>query len=496
MRGANILLITMFGCLVLAPMTAQLVGFDPGRPLEENRSLAKPIALPKSWNDAVRLPVESDDYLRDHFGLRRAALQIHDQLVWRVLRDSPSVQVTRGLNGVLFFNSHSAKQPYSLIEQSCGIGLPAPVIVPVADDAAKFLQQARRINPSSALVIIPTKASIYPELLPDWLSMRCRNAMPPTNLIEEQLRSDPQLAAMVDYPLDEMRTLKTSMQVYPPQSFHWAGDMPRIIAQRISEKRFGLVKGSNLRAHAIVRHADLQRFVPGVDLLVEDLEPDYAAAGVRSCLGPSCFPELGKFAELLGDVSRFQSDAGSGKKLLLITDSFGASIAGWFSPYFSEVWHLNINYLVNVSKDDLDKVPFGKAIFSDYRPDYVVYLLHDGAVLSWPHQLAKQLAMESIAIAPKSSEKTGITFTVEPSIVTSCSPPTVASVSWNVTGSGANVVKIYVRESGGQEKLFAQGAADGSTNTGPWVRPGMVFRLVDGDSGKLLSTFVIGHKIC
>ena len=170
MRPANAFLVAVFICVILAPMTAQLVGFDPGRPLEENRSLAKPITLPKSWNDAVRLPVDSDDYLRDHFGLRRAALQIHDQLVWRVLRDSPSVQVTRGRNGVLFFNSHSAKQPYSLIEQSCGIGLPAPVIAPVTDDVVKFLQQARRINPTSALVIIPTKASIYPELLPDWLS--------------------------------------------------------------------------------------------------------------------------------------------------------------------------------------------------------------------------------------------------------------------------------------------------------------------------------------
>ena len=30
--------------------------------------------------------------------------------------------------------------------------------------------------------------------------------MPPTNVIEEQLRSDPQLVAMMDYPLGEMRT--------------------------------------------------------------------------------------------------------------------------------------------------------------------------------------------------------------------------------------------------------------------------------------------------
>ena len=126
-------------------------------------------------------------------------------------------------------------------------------------------------------------------------------------------------------------------------------------------------------------------------------------------------PRTRQICRLLGDVSRFRSDAGSGKKLLLITNSFGAAIAGWFSQYFSEVWHLNINYLVNVSKDDLDKAPLSKAIFSDYGPDYIVYLFHDGAVLSWPHRLVKQLAMVTITTVPKAAEQTGITFTVEPS---------------------------------------------------------------------------------
>lgn len=387
MRPANAFLVAVFICVILAPMTAQLVGFDPGRPLEENRSLAKPITLPTSWNDAVRLPVEFDDYLRDHFGLRGMALEVHDKLVWWVLHDSPSVQVTRGRHGMLFFNSHNTTHPYSLIEQSCGIGLSAATIASATNDFTKFLRQARGINPNSALVIIPTKASIYPELLPGWLSQRCGNAIPPTRLIEQRLQGEPQLAAMVDYPLDEMRSLKTSMQVFPPQGFHWAGDMPRLIAQRISEKTFGLARVRSFRTHTIVGHSDLQRFVPGVDIWVRDLEFDYADAGVQYCFGPPCFPELGKFAERLNAVSRFQSDGGSGKKLLLLSDFFGAPIAGWFSQYFTEVWHLNISYLMNFSTNEVDRVTLSKAIFLDYAPDCIIYLFHDGAVLSWPHEL-------------------------------------------------------------------------------------------------------------
>ena len=244
MRAVNISLVATFGCLLLAPMTAQFAGREPGQPLKENRTLAKPAAFPNNWEEAVRIPAETDEYVRDHFGLRRWALRTHDKLIWYVLGDSPSVQVTRGRQGVLFFNSHGANNPYSLFEQSCGIGLPAAAIAAVTADVTKFLKVARQINPNSELVIVPTKAPIYPELLPRWLGERCKTAVPPAAVLGQSLIGQPQLAAMMDYPLDEMRALKASIVVYPPQAFHWAGDMPRLMAQRISEKTFGLAKSS------------------------------------------------------------------------------------------------------------------------------------------------------------------------------------------------------------------------------------------------------------
>ncbi|WP_210253762.1 hypothetical protein [Bradyrhizobium sp. S69] len=400
MRAAHILLIATFACMILAPMTAQLIGFDPGQPLEENRTLAKLIAFPSSLNQAVSLPAEADDYLRDHFGLRRLALRIHDKLVWYILRESPSVQVTRGRDGTLFFNSHTAKYPYSLIATSCGIGLSAADVTAAADQVRTFLRQAHGINPASTLVIIPTKAPIYPELLPTWLDERCRTATPPAILIERQLLGEPELATMLDYPLEEMLALKTSVPVYPSQSFHWAGEMPRILSEQISEKTFGLTKILNFRTHTVVAQSDLQRFIPGIPLWVEVPEPDYAAAGVRPCFGPACFPEIGKLAEQLADVSRFRSNNGAGKKLLMVTDSFGAAIAVWFSQYFSEVWHLNVNSLINVSGDPINQANLSKAIFSDFRPDRVIYLFHDGAALYAPAKLSKILSVNSIVTTP------------------------------------------------------------------------------------------------
>src|SRR5689334_16242963 len=158
MRIDSILVTAAFMSLILAPVAAQLAGFDPGRALEENRALAKPVGMPANWSEAARLPAKADDYLRDHFGLRRLGLQVHDKLVWHVLQDSPAVQVTRGGDGVLFFNSHLANHPYSLTEQSCGIGQSATSIAPFSHDASAFLEQAQRITHNSILVVIPTKA--------------------------------------------------------------------------------------------------------------------------------------------------------------------------------------------------------------------------------------------------------------------------------------------------------------------------------------------------
>jgi hypothetical protein len=396
MRLVRICLVVLFGAVIVAPMTAQVAGFNPGPQLEENRALAGPVPLPRQWTDVLRIPAQADDYFRDHFGMRGLSLRVHDELVWHILHDSPSVQVTRGREGMLFFNSHGADHPDSLIALSCGIDITPAELEPTTRDIADFLQQARRINVASTLVVIPTKGPVYPELLPAWLAERCQKAEPPTSVIERQIGIRPQLAAMMQYPLDEMKSLKASMPVYPLQAFHWTGALPRLIAEQIAERTFGLSKERNLNAHAVVEHSDIQRFVPGINLWMEDLVPEYAASGVRDCVGPSCFPEFAGIAARLVDVRRFVANGRPGKKLLLISDSFGAGIAGWFSQYFSQVWHINVNNLINNPEPDSDQDQFSKTIFSDYAPDYIVYLFHDGSVLYAPHQLLGHLSMSGV----------------------------------------------------------------------------------------------------
>ena len=66
----------------------------------------------------------------------------------------------------------------------------------------------------------------------------------------------------------------------------------------------------------------------------------------------------------------------------MLTDSFGRAAAPWFSAYYRSVWHFSLNSLPQLS--DQHKADFLHEIFDVYRPDDVVFLVHDAAAFFWP----------------------------------------------------------------------------------------------------------------
>ena len=89
-----------------------------------------------------------------------------------------------------------------------------------------------------------------------------------------------------------------------------------------------------------------------------------------------------------------------------------------------------------------------------------------------------------------------ITFAIQPSTVEFCLAHAVAKVTWNVKPAGIHSIKIFAQATGGVETLFVEGAAEGSADTGPWVEPGLVLRLRDGDSGKEIADLTVKGKKC
>ena len=77
------------------------------------------------------------------------------------------------------------------------------------------------------------------------------------------------------------------------------------------------------------------------------------------------------------------------------SDSFGAMSAGYFSAYFAEVAHFSVNYLERLSPEQMRT--FRNYIFDAYRPDTIVLLFHDGAILYAPQRLERLLWQEPLA---------------------------------------------------------------------------------------------------
>jgi hypothetical protein len=87
-------------------------------------------------------------------------------------------------------------------------------------------------------------------------------------------------------------------------------------------------------------------------------------------------------------------------------------------------------------------------------------------------------------------------FTAQPSALSACgSSGATVRLAWDTRPSGEQDVAIFVRQ-GNEEKLFAHGGPEGSQETGPWVRPNMVFTLRSRDGSRKLASLVVGFESC
>lgn len=67
---------------------------------------------------------------------------------------------------------------------------------------------------------------------------------------------------------------------------------------------------------------------------------------------------------------------------------------------------------------------------------------------------------------------------------------------WNVKGTGASRVIVYVVTNDGEERHFGQGGPVGEKETGPWLRPGLVFKIRNFESKEELGSVTITGKSC
>lgn len=87
--------------------------------------------------------------------------------------------------------------------------------------------------------------------------------------------------------------------------------------------------------------------------------------------------------------------------------------------------------------------------------------------------------------APKATTPARAQVTLDPSGLPACTPPAAAvvTIGWQVTDPAVTTVDVKVLAGDGREDLFANGGAQGSKETGPWMLPGSTAVVRDQATG-------------
>ena len=69
------------------------------------------------------------------------------------------------------------------------------------------------------------------------------------------------------------------------------------------------------------------------------------------------------------------------------------------------------------------------------------------------------------------------------------------TLTWNVKDKNPEKVVVFVLDKHG-ERHFGQGGPVGEKESGPWLRPGLTFKIRDSNTNDELGSVVIGEKSC
>nr|WP_315213983.1 hypothetical protein [uncultured Duganella sp.] len=342
----------------------------------ENRALSALPAMPAHWPGVLALPGKMDAWINDHFGFRGVLLRAHNRLRYRLFGEFPSVQMTAGRHGRIFLTSHNAASPpFLAVTAVCAGGQFKPG---TTDYINRLFRDFHAMGLRPRMLIAPSGPVVEHGDLPRWLAARC--ASPATPFAEALAGDalDPEVRRATLYPLAQMREIASRKMVFPQNWFHWNGGGLDEVAQ-LTLPLFGHAPDTPAPAFPLVRYegaSDVANLFQGIDILRPNEEADFAAAGVASCYGGRCFPEFEEYAETLYDISRFHNPKAPKRRLVMLTDSFGSKIAGWYARYYSEVEQVATNNVSQLSTEQIARLK--RYLFRDRGNMDLLILYHDG----------------------------------------------------------------------------------------------------------------------
>jgi hypothetical protein len=365
--------------IALLAVPTVLPQFTGSREVNENRKLAPLPILPTTWSEFLALPAQTDAWVKDHFGYRTELVEANNVMRYTVFGEFPSVRVTSGLNNRIFVTAHAtAAQPYSAVVEICDVN--DKMLKEFGNYLNILFGSFETMGLSPKLMIVPSAPAVHSADLPKWLSKRCSGDVTPVSTLLKSDYIKPSVKSEIHYPLAQMRSRNQDVDLFPRHWFHWNGPGVEEVAQGSMSRLFPAVQTAapRLVTRTVERESDIHPMFPGIKFNANITEPDYAASKIQSCYGTTCFPEFKGFEEPLYDVSRFHNPAAPDRRLMILSDSFGRYIAGWYTRYYRTVEHVAVNNVRDLQRDQVKVLK--EFTLRDPGKTDILFIFHDGAL--------------------------------------------------------------------------------------------------------------------
>ena len=249
---ADVLLVALFAGALLAPAAdSQFFHISSKLASTENRNMAsKPLLRFKNFEEAKDFPKAYETYFNDNFGFRNLLVRAGSRFKLFYMKISPVPLVIVGKNGWYYYYGDRGYD-----------GVPVAGYRGITRYSEKNLELIKRNLESQkkwledqgiryVILIAPSKATIYPEYMPDTIQVVNRQSR--TDQLVDYLEKTNAGMRVLDV-REELRRAKKNYPVYYKTDHHW--------------NRYGAF----LAAQAITR--ELGKYFPGVEpFSIDDYE--------------------------------------------------------------------------------------------------------------------------------------------------------------------------------------------------------------------------------
>lgn len=278
-------------------------------------------------------PKDFDWYFSDNFGFRDSLVRSHASLLYRILGTSPNDNVVLGREGWLYYNGANDGQS---IKDYCGLAtFSARDLEVIERNLTSLASYLRERGILFALVVGPSKHTIYPEYLPD--GIRSLAGETQFDQLTRLLAGHPEIL-FVD-PRRALAAGKSRSQLYFKTDTHWNGAGAFLVYKELMKalERAGapvrMPSDDDYRLEHLApaaRDLSLMLGVPGQEK-EEDLNLERLSAPRYSVPNLPVAP---------GDNSAranvvCETDDPAGPRLVVIRDSFAEHLKPLLCPDFS-----------------------------------------------------------------------------------------------------------------------------------------------------------------